>query len=109
MKESIVTDRVPQAIGPYAQAVRVKPCEALFCSGQIPIDPANGQFERAAGSATEQFMKTLKPSLNQWDYQDDIVKTTIFLTDLGSICFLTKSYESNFSRVIRPFYSAVPP
>ena len=42
MKEIIVTDQAPSAIGPYSQAVRAG--NLIFASGQIPIDPATGQF-----------------------------------------------------------------
>ncbi len=98
MKVTIATDRAPQAIGPYAQAVKVKGGEALFCSGQIPIDPANGQVvEGPPEVQMEQVMKNLKAIIEAGGFtMNDIVKTTIFLTDLGSFVAINKVYESYF-------------
>ncbi|MEQ1764402.1 MAG: Rid family hydrolase, partial [Pyrinomonadaceae bacterium] len=50
MKEIISTDKAPGAIGPYSQAIKAG--GMLFCSGQIPIDPATGEF--VAGGVAEQ-------------------------------------------------------
>jgi 2-iminobutanoate/2-iminopropanoate deaminase len=56
MKEIIVTDQAPSAIGPYSQAVRAG--NLIFASGQIPIDPATGQF--VPGGIVEQTEQVLK-------------------------------------------------
>jgi 2-iminobutanoate/2-iminopropanoate deaminase len=42
-KRVISTEKAPKAIGPYSQAIAVKPTELVYCSGQIPLDPATGQ------------------------------------------------------------------
>jgi 2-iminobutanoate/2-iminopropanoate deaminase len=53
----ISTERAPKAIGPYSQAVAVPMGELLFCSGQIPLDPATGQL--IAGGIDEQTTRVL--------------------------------------------------
>ena len=52
MKEIVSTTKAPGAIGPYSQAVKVMVSEMLFCSGQLPLDPASGQL--STGSYAEQ-------------------------------------------------------
>ena len=56
MKEIISTDKAPGAIGPYSQAIKAG--GMLFCSGQIPIDPATGEF--VAGGVAEQTEQVFK-------------------------------------------------
>ena len=96
MKEIIATDRAPRAIGPYSQAIRAG--SVIFASGQIPIDPATGEFV-AGGVAeqTEQVMRNLSAvleaagsSLNQ------IVKTTVFLADLNDFTAMNEVYGRFF-------------
>jgi len=96
VKEIIATDRAPRAIGPYSQAVRAG--SVIFASGQIPIDPATGEFV-AGGVAeqTEQVMRNLSAvleaagsSLNQ------IVKTTVFLADLNDFTAMNEVYGRFF-------------
>lgn len=96
MKQIIATDRAPRAIGPYSQAVRAG--NMLFASGQIPIDPATGEFV-AGGIAeqTEQVMRNLSQvfaaagaSLNQ------VVKTTVFLADMNDFTAMNEVYGRYF-------------
>ena len=96
MKQIIATDRAPRAIGPYSQAVRAG--NVLFASGQIPIDPATGEFV-AGGIAeqTEQVMRNLSQvfaaagaSLNQ------VVKTTVFLADMNDFTAMNEVYGRYF-------------
>ena len=83
MKEIIATDRAPQAIGPYSQAVRAG--GFLFCSGQIPLDPATGETCGAeTGEQTEQVMDNIAGVLAAAGLGfDAVVKTTIYLVDLA--------------------------
>jgi 2-iminobutanoate/2-iminopropanoate deaminase len=96
VKQIIATDRAPRAIGPYSQAVRAG--NMLFASGQIPIDPATGEFV-AGGIAeqTEQVMRNLSQvfaaagaSLNQ------VVKTTVFLADMNDFTAMNEVYGRYF-------------
>ncbi|HRI71364.1 MAG TPA: RidA family protein [Polyangium sp.] len=92
MKQIISTDQAPKAIGPYSQAVRVG--DLVFCSGQIPIDPATGEFVPGGIEAqTEQVLKNLGAVLTAagatWN---DVVRTTIFLVDLGDFAVVNRIY-----------------
>ncbi|HYR77913.1 MAG TPA: RidA family protein [Pyrinomonadaceae bacterium] len=98
MKDIIATDRAPQAIGPYSQAVRAG--SLVFASGQIPIDPATGEFV-AGGIAeqTEQVLRNLTAvfeaaglSLNQ------VVKTTVFLVDMDDFTVMNEVYGRFFGQ-----------
>lgn len=97
MKEIISTDRAPKAIGPYSQAVKAG--GFLFLSGQIPLDPATGEF--VAGGIREQtdrVMDNIAAVLAEAGVGfDAVVKTTIFLTDLANFGVVNEVYGSRFS------------
>jgi 2-iminobutanoate/2-iminopropanoate deaminase len=78
MREAIATDRAPQAIGPYSQAVRAG--NQIYCSGQIPIDPATGLIVDGDISAqTRQVLTNLARVLEAAGSSlDEVVKTTDF-------------------------------
>jgi 2-iminobutanoate/2-iminopropanoate deaminase len=91
-KTAITSERAPRAIGPYAQAVRAG--ELLFCSGQIPIDPATGELVGGGIEAqTAQVLKNLGEVLAaagaRWD---DVVKTTIYLINLADFAVVNRVY-----------------
>ena len=98
MKEIISSAKAPAAIGPYSQAVKVKSSNMLFCSGQIPIDPASGEIIK--GSPAEQarrVMENLRAVVEASGLiMADVVKTTIYLTDLTAFAEVNKVYESFF-------------
>jgi 2-iminobutanoate/2-iminopropanoate deaminase len=99
MKKVVSTAKAPAAIGPYSQAVKVMTTEMLFCSGQLPLDPASGQL--AAGSYAEQtklVMDNLKAIIETSGFtMDDVVKTTIYLTNLSAFSEVNGVYQSYFS------------
>jgi 2-iminobutanoate/2-iminopropanoate deaminase len=99
LKEIIGTKKAPAALGPYSQAVKIKTSEMLFCSGQLPIDPISGQL--VTGSVVEQtqrVMENLKAVIEASGFtMDDVVKTTIYLTDLGVFDEINRVYGSYFS------------
>jgi len=96
MKKIISTNEAPAAIGPYSQAVRSG--SLLFCSGQIPLDPKSGEI--VAGDITAQtgrVMDNIAGLLRAGGLGfDDIVKTTIFLTNLGDFQTVNQIYGSYF-------------
>ncbi|HUF05301.1 MAG TPA: RidA family protein [Aridibacter sp.] len=97
MKEIISTKNAPGAIGPYSQAVKAG--NLLFCSGQIPIDPATGDFvsEDIAGQ-TEQVLVNLKAVLNAGGAElSSVVKTTVFLQDMADFAAMNEVYARHFS------------
>jgi len=98
MKEIIETQNSPQAIGPYSQAVKITAREILVCSGQIPIDPATGQIvEGPPEVQARQVMENLKAVIEAGGFaMEDIVKTTIYLSDMASFAGVNRVYESFF-------------
>ncbi len=97
MKHAITTSAAPAAIGPYSQAV--KSGELLFFSGQIPIDPASGEL--VTGSITaqaEQVLDNVSALLAAAGLTcANVVKTTIYLTDLGDFATVNDIYARYFS------------
>jgi len=97
MKEIIVTDQAPSAIGPYSQAVRAG--NFIFASGQIPIDPATGQFVPGGiAEQTEQVLKNLTALFAAAGVGlDQVVKTTVFLADMEDFTAMNEVYGRFFS------------
>ncbi|MEJ2470395.1 MAG: RidA family protein [Desulfuromonadales bacterium] len=95
-KKQIETTNAPAAIGPYSQAIRVG--DFLFYSGQIPLDPATGALvEGGIEEQTRQVLANMRAMLkaSRLDY-DDIVKTTIYLTDLADFTTVNEIYGACF-------------
>jgi 2-iminobutanoate/2-iminopropanoate deaminase len=99
MKEIVATKKAPEAIGPYSQAVKIGASELLFCSGQIPLDPATGEITGvSAARQTQMVMDNLKEVIEAAGYtMADVVKTTIYLTDLKAFQEINEVYETFFS------------
>jgi 2-iminobutanoate/2-iminopropanoate deaminase len=98
MKKIISTSEAPAAIGPYSQAVRSG--RFLFCSGQIPLDPRSGQIVSGDIAAqTRRVLDNIAAVLRAEGLAfDHIVKTTIFLTDLGDFQTVNEIYGSYFTQ-----------
>lgn len=97
MKERIQTNRAPQAIGPYSQAVKAN--GFVFVSGQIPIDPNTGHFI-AGGIAeqTEQVLKNLAALLEAaGSGLDCVMKTTVFMADMEDFAVMNEIYGKFFT------------
>lgn len=97
MKRDVIkTDAAPGAVGPYSQAVRTG--NLVFCSGQIPIDPATGEFAGSdIESQTRQCMENLKAVLEKAGSSfDNCVKMQIYLTDMGDFGQVNRVYGSYF-------------
>ena len=95
--KKISTDKAPAAIGPQSQAIMVD--KFLFASGQIPINPENGQIEAEGIEAqTTQVMKNIGAILTEagTDYTK-VVKTTCFLADMADFAAFNKIYEQYFT------------
>lgn len=96
-KETVATENAPGAIGPYSQAVKAG--GMVYCSGQIPIDPATGNFvSDVVGEQTEQVLKNLSEVLKAAGTTlDDVVKTTVFLADMNDFAEMNEVYARFFS------------
>ncbi|MDQ2867669.1 MAG: RidA family protein [Verrucomicrobiota bacterium] len=96
MKKIISTTEAPGAVGPYSQAVRVG--NFVYCSGQIPLDPKSGAIVAGDISAqTKRVMENIAAVLRAENLDfSHIVKTTIFLTNLGDFQTVNELYGSYF-------------
>ena len=101
MKDIIATDRAPRAIGPYSQAVRAG--NLVFASGQIPIDPATGEFVPGGiAEQTEQVLRNLTAVFEAAGLSmDQVIKTTVFLADMDDFTAMNEVYGR--------FFGAAPP
>jgi 2-iminobutanoate/2-iminopropanoate deaminase len=99
MKRVISTDQAPKAIGPYSQAIAVKATELVFCSGQIALDPATTTVvEGGIEVQTERVLDNVKAVLEAAGCSfADVVKTTIFLADMGDFAKVNELYAKRFT------------
>jgi len=96
MKKIVSTNEAPAAIGPYSQAVRRG--SLLFCSGQIPLDPKSGEIVSGdIATQTRRVLDNIAAVLRAEGLTfDNVVKTTIFLTDLRDFQTVNEVYSSYF-------------
>lgn len=95
--EQIYSENAPPAIGPYAQAVRLG--NVIFTSGQIPLDLDGNVVEGGIREQTAQVLKNLKAVLAAADAQmSDVVKTTIFLKNMGDFAEVNTLYAETFGK-----------
>ena len=87
MKQVIFTDKAPAPIGPYTQAILAG--NTLYVSGQIPVNPATGEVVTGIEAATEQVF-------------EKVVKTTIFLADMGQFAQVNGVYARYFDEKTAP-------
>ena len=97
MREAVATDRAPKAIGPYSQAIRAG--SLLFCSGQIPLDPATGALvDGDIASQTRQVFANITAILQAAGTSlDRVVKTTVFLADMNDFAAMNEVYATYFT------------
>ncbi len=96
-RKVVSTQGAPKAIGPYSQAVRAG--GLLFCSGQIPLDPATGEVVGQGDVAvqTRRCLENLKAVLEAGGSSlDKVVKTTVFLKDMNSFGRMNEVYGEFF-------------
>lgn len=101
-KQIIFTDKAPAPIGPYSQAVLSG--NTLYTSGQIAINPANGELITTnISDETTQVMQNMKAVLDAADMTfDNVVKTTIFITDMNDFAAINAVYSSYFDEKNAP-------
>lgn len=97
VKEIVQTEQAPQAIGPYSQAIKSN--GMVFASGQIPTDPATGQFVPGGiDEQTRQVLKNLSAVLEAaGSGLDRVVKTTVFLLDMEEFAAMNDVYATFFT------------
>lgn len=105
MKEVISTTSAPAAIGPYSQAIKCG--NLLFCSGQIPVNPATGEIPEGIKAQTAQSLANVKALLAAAGTSiDHVVKTSVFLADMSLFGEMNAVYAENFTEPF-PARSAV--
>ena len=94
--EIIATDKAPAALGPYSQAIRAN--GMIYCSGQIPINPATGAIEaKTIEEQTTQSIANLKNVLEKaGSALAKVVKTTVFIKNMNDFAALNKVYAELF-------------
>lgn len=104
--KQIETKNAPAAIGPYSQAVMAN--GFLYASGQLPIDPATGTFQEGGVQAqARQSLLNVKAILEEAGLTlADVVKTTVYLADMGDFAAMNEIYSQFFSQPF-PARSAV--
>lgn len=94
--ERMNTQNAPAAIGPYAQAIAHN--GVLYVSGQIPINPENGELVQGIEQETQQVMQNLKAILENAKIDfGAVIKTTIFLKDMNDFAKVNEIYGSYFT------------
>lgn len=108
-KQVIRTDQAPAPVGPYNQAI-IATGQLLFVAGQIPLNPATGEIVGAGEivAQTEQVMKNLEAILSaagtNWG---DVVKTSVFLSDLKNFGAMNTVYAQYFPEATAPARACV--
>ncbi len=96
MKKALATTQAPAAIGPYSQAIEVN--GTVYVSGQLPIDPATGQYaEGGIKELTAQSLTNIKHILEQTGMtMNNVVKTSVFLADINDFAEMNEVYATFF-------------
>lgn len=97
MKKTIVTKDAPAAIGPYSQAIESN--DVVYVSGQLPIDPANGQLKGdGIAEQTEQSIRNIEAVLKAAGLGlEDVAMTTVLLADINDFKAMNEVYAKHFT------------
>ena len=93
-RQAVSSSSAPAAIGPYSQAIVAD--RTVYCSGQIGLDPATGELADGLEAQTERALRNLSAVLDAAGVTlADVVKTTIFLTDMGDFAAVNAIYATS--------------
>ncbi|PEY30839.1 reactive intermediate/imine deaminase [Bacillus cereus] len=96
MNTVISTQHAPGAIGPYSQAMKAG--NLIFTSGQLPIDPKNGEMPDTIENQTKQSLENVKAILEEAGSDlSKVVKTTVFLKDMNHFAQMNEVYRTYFT------------
>ena len=105
-KKIIATTNAPGAIGPYSQAQVIG--DLVITSGQLPIDVATGAFPEGIEAQTRQSLTNVKAIIEAAGLtMDNVVKTTVFLSDMNNFAAMNGVYAEFFTEGKYPARSAV--
>lgn len=107
MRKVIYTNRAPEPVGPYSQAIEVS--GMIFTAGQIPLNPETGELVTGdIQTQTRQVLENVKAVLEGADCAlDRVVKVTVFLKDMGDFPAMNAVYAEYFDEATAPARSAV--
>ncbi|MEY8338885.1 RidA family protein [Lachnospiraceae bacterium 62-35] len=95
MKTLINSDKAPAAAGPYSQAIRAG--EFVFVSGQLPVNPADNTMPEGIEDQAKMSLANVKAVLEAAGCTlNDVVKTTVFLSDMGNFSVVNEIYAEHF-------------
>lgn len=95
MKNVISSNKAPAAVGPYSAGIAT--ASTVYLSGQLPIDPETGIMPEGIEAQTEQSLKNVKALLEETGLSfDNVVKTTVLLSDITDFSAMNAVYEKNF-------------
>lgn len=102
LREAIETSDAPAAVGPYSQAIKTDAGKMVFCSGQIALDPESGKIAgQTAIEQAERCLKNLQAVLHAAGADlKDVVKTTVFLTNMADFAGVNEIYARYFTTVL---------
>ncbi len=104
-KKVISTKKAPAAVGPYVQAVQKG--NMLYASGQLGLIPENGELPKGVEAQTSQSLKNVQAILDEAGFaKEDIVKTTVFITDMEDFAAVNRIYADFFGEA-KPARSCV--
>jgi len=96
MKNPIATTAAPGAIGPYSQAIDAG--AFVYCSGQIPVDPATGIVPEGITAQTHQSLRNVEAILKEAGLtMDNVIKTTVFMADMNDFAAMNAVYAEHFA------------
>ena len=103
--KSFHTDKAPAAVGPYVQAIGTE--EFVFTSGQIPLNPENGELVTEISAAARQSLNNIKAILEESGSSlDKVIKCTVFLADINDFAAVNEVYKEFFDEH-KPARSAI--
>ena len=96
MRNEVATNAAPAAIGPYSQGIRAG--QLVYTAGQVGIDPASGELVDGVAAQAERALRNLAAILDAAGTSlERVVKTTIFLADMGDFAAVNEVYARHFS------------
>lgn len=97
MKKVICSAFAPKAIGPYSQAIEAN--GTLYVSGQLPVNPENGEVPATIEEQTEQCFKNTAAILKEAGYSfDNVVKSTVLLSDMNDFAAMNAVYAKIYTK-----------
>lgn len=97
MKKEIATDNAPKAIGPYSQGILWN--DLIFASGQIPVNPANGEIPAGIKEQTKQVLENVSAILKSSGSSiENVIKTTVFIKNMNEFADMNAVYETYFTK-----------